>query len=109
MSMKESYESPKPDNLFAANQVMPVVTGRVVVSEEFPIKRGDIVSKDGYKTGVMEQVYGVAAESGNAGDVIAVYLTGEFNINALSTNITEGISDGDVLAGRIFIKKNITA
>ena len=109
MSMKESYESPKPDNLFAANQVMPVVTGKVTLKT--PAKRGALVSTDGNADqSDKEIIKGIAAEDGEAGDTIALYLTGEFNADAINAVMSAPlVEDGEIIMNRIFIKSNQTA
>lgn len=102
--MQETYKSPKPDNLFAANQVMPVVTGRITVNG-VNATRGMLLTKNGVDAVGIDDAWCVAAEDGTDGETIAVYLTGEFNAAA----ILPGANDGDIVANRIFIKKNLEA
>lgn len=85
MSMQEKYETTR-DNLFAASQIMPVVTDKLKIAQAGVVKRGTLVSVAGAAVKKAEEVYAVLAEdvdTTTAAKDAAVYLTGEFNENAL--------------------------
>lgn len=115
MTMQEKY-STGVDNLFAANQMMPVVTDVIKVpSGENALKRGTLVASTGKAVTAAADVYGVLAEDVDASkaDVdTVVYLTGEFNEKALAvgtpTTGTLSVSDCKTSARKIgiFIKSN---
>lgn len=115
MAMQEKY-STGVDNLFAANQMMPVVTDVIKVpSGENAMKRGTLVASTGKAVTAAADVYGVLAEDVDASktDVdTVVYLTGEFNEKALAvgtpTTGTLSVSDCKTSARKIsiFIKSN---
>lgn len=115
MAMQEKY-STGVDNLFAANQMMPVVTDVIKVpSGENTLKRGTLVASTGKAVTAAADVYGVLAEDVDASkaDVdTVVYLTGEFNEKALAvgtpTTGTLSVSDCKTSARKIgiFIKSN---
>ena len=115
MAMQEKY-STGVDNLFAANQMMSVVTDVIKVpSGENAMKRGTLVASTGKAVTAAADVYGVLAEDVDASkadvDTI-VYLTGEFNEKALAvgtpTTGTLSVSDCKTSARKIgiFIKSN---
>ena len=105
MAMQEKYTT-GVDNLFAANQTMPVVTDVIKVpSGENAMKRGTLVA----------DVYGVLAEDVDASKAAVytvVYLTGEFNEKAMAvgtpTTGSLSVSDCKTSARKIgiFIKSN---
>jgi hypothetical protein len=111
------------DNLFAATQVQPVTsTTATVVSGEGVLARGSVMGRvtssgklklvkssaeDGSKT-----PYGILADSVDAtsADATAViFLTGEFNSDALIFGGTDTAADHEAEARKIglFFKKNI--
>ena len=96
MAMQETFTMTR-DNLFAANQIMPVVSDKLTIAKAGVLKRGTLLTAGGAKvsatttqgespTTTYDDVYAVLAEdvdtTDNAKDA-AVYLTGEFNKNAL--------------------------
>ena len=113
MAMQEKYTT-GVDNLFAANQTMPVVTDVIKVpSGESVMKRGTLVASTG--KAVTADVYGVLAEDVDAsksGVNTVIFLTGEFNEKAMSvgtpTSGTLSVSDCKSSARKIgiFIKSN---
>lgn len=97
--MHEKYETGM-DNLFAASQMMPVVNDKLTVAQAGLVKRGTLLDADG---AVCEDaaagVYAVLAEDVDTTDAAkeaAVYLTGEFNENALI--VAEGATAADFKA-----------
>ena len=93
MLAQEKYTT-TADNLFAASQMMPVVADAMTVTaSQGALKRGALLDATGTlctvdagKTTISE-VYAVLAEDVDTTDgavEAAVYLTGEFNENALS-------------------------
>ena len=114
MAMQEKYTT-GVDNLFAANQTMPVVTDVIKVpSGESVMKRGTLVASTG-KAVTAADVYGVLAEDVDAsksGVNTVIFLTGEFNEKAMSvgtpTSGTLSVSDCKSSARKIgiFIKSN---
>lgn len=107
MSMQETFESPKRDNLFAANQVMPVVADKLKIT--VAATRGTLVTSAGAKATAASGAHAVLAEDVEAGKVAAVYLTGEFNAAALAEATGIDVAAGTVIANRIFVKSNIEA
>lgn len=120
MSMQEKFETTM-DNLFAASQIMPVVSDSLeVAASQGALKRGALLDKAGTlctvndgKTTISE-VYAVLAEdvdTTSGKKVAAVYLTGEFNEDALSfkTENSAAIADFKPSARKvgIFFKKSI--
>ena len=89
MLAQEKYAT-TADNLFAASQMMPVVADAMTVkASQGALKRGALLDATGTlctvnagKTTVSD-VYAVLAEDVDTTEA-AVYLTGEFNENALS-------------------------
>ena len=66
MAMQEKYTT-GVDNLFAANQTMPVVTDVIKVpSGESVMKRGTLVASTGQAVTSAADVYGVLAEEVDA-------------------------------------------
>lgn len=85
MAMQETYSLEK-DNLFAATQVMPVVADKLTVAKSGALKRGTLLTAAGAAVTAAADVYAVLAEDVDTTDAAkdaAVYLTGEFNQNAL--------------------------
>lgn len=115
MSMQEKYETTR-DNLFAASQIMPVVTDKLNIAKAGVLKRGTILTSAGAAVTAATDVYAVLAEdvdtTADAKDA-AVYLTGEFNENALvvGTPSTGSLTVADCKATArkigIFIKPSI--
>lgn len=111
MSMQEQYET-TPDNLFAASQVMPVVSDKLTIAKTNVLTRGTLVSAAGAAVTAADDVYAVLAEDVDATDAekdAAVYLTGEFNENALTVGDTIEVADCKAAARKIgiFIKPSI--
>lgn len=120
MAMQETHTT-TVDNLFAASQIMPVVADNMTVkTSQGVLKRGALLDKDGTLCTVndgkstISDVYAVLAEDADTanGDVTAaVYLTGEFNEDALSfkTENSAAIADFKPSARKvgIFFKKSI--
>ncbi len=103
------------DNLFAS-QVMPVVADVMTVAKSGALKRGSVLTEDGKlvsKTeSAVDDAYAILAEDVDATDAAvkaAVYLTGEFNVDALSFGT--GVTAADVKASArkvgIFFKQSI--
>lgn len=115
MAMQEKYTT-GVDNLFAANQTMPVVTDVIKVpSGENAMKRGTLVASTGKAVTAAADVYGVLAEDVDASKAAVdtvVYLTGEFNEKAMAvgtpTTGSLSVSDCKTSARKIgiFIKSN---
>lgn len=120
MSMQEKFETTM-DNLFAASQIMPVVNDSMTIKKsQGVLKRGALLDKDGNlctvdsgKTTISE-VYAVLAEdvdTASADKSAPVYLTGEFNEDALSfkTENSAAIADFKPSARKvgIFFKNSI--
>jgi hypothetical protein len=115
MAMQEKYTT-GVDNLFAANQTMPVVTDVIKVpSGENAMKRGTLVASTGKAVTAAADVYGVLAEDVDASKAAVytvVYLTGEFNEKAMAvgtpTSGSLSVSDCKTSARKIgiFIKSN---
>lgn len=115
MPMQEKF-STAADNLFAANQMMPVVSDVITIPSGEVLSRGTLVSVEGKAVTAADEVYGVLAQDVDAStDAVesVVYLTGEFNESALKT----GNPDSGSLAANecktaarkigIFIKSNV--
>ena len=102
MAMQETHTT-TVDNLFAASQIMPVVADSMMVkTSQGVLKRGALLDKDGTLCKVdsgkttISAVYAVLAEDVDTGDkVAAVYLTGEFNEDALSFNAENSAAVAD--------------
>lgn len=111
MSMQENFEM-KRDNLFAATQVMPVVADKLTIAKAGELKRGTLLTADGAAAGgASAEIFAVLAEdvdTTSAAKEAAVYLTGEFNENAL-TVASGAVADCKASARKvgIFIKKNV--
>lgn len=113
MAMQETYTTTR-DNLFAASQIMPVVNDSLLIAQVAGgLKRGALVGADGALVGASGEVYAVLAEDVDTTDgakLAAVYLTGEFNKNALT--VAEGATvDGLKASARkvgIFLKDSIS-
>lgn len=74
------------DNLFATS-VFPVVTGVLSIAADQELKRGALVDAKGAICGTGGEVFAVLADdvdTTGAAKECAVYLTGEFNGNALT-------------------------
>ncbi len=120
MAMQETHTT-TVDNLFAASQVMPVVADKLQVkASQGALKRGALLDKDGTLCNVndgkttISEVYAVLAEDVDtvSGAVTAaVYLTGEFNEDALTfkTDNSAAIADFKPSARKvcIFFKPSI--
>ena len=120
MLAQEKYTT-TADNLFAASQMMPVVADAMTVkASQGALKRGALLDATGTlctvtagKTTVSE-VYAVLAEDVDTTDAAveaAVYLTGEFNENALSFKTENAAAVADFKASArkvgIFFKPSI--
>lgn len=109
MAMQESYSMTK-DNLFAASQMMPVVSDKLTVaSGEGVLERGALLDNAGKLVTGEAVVYAVLAapvDATNASVEAPVYLTGEFNKNALK--VADGADISTFIQGArgnsIFIK-----
>ena len=100
-----------PDNLFAATQVMPVVADSLTVAKAGKLVRGSLLTAAGVLATAAADVYAVLAEDVDTTDAAKdapVYLTGEFNENALTVGDGIAVADCKVAARKlgIFIKKN---
>lgn len=101
-----------PDNLFAATQVMPVVADSLSVAKSGVLARGTLLTAAGAVVSAAADVYAVLAEEVDTTDAAkeaAVYLTGEFNENALTVGGSLSVADCKAAARKvgIFIKKNV--
>lgn len=119
MLAQEKYTT-TADNLFAASQMMPVVADAMTVkASQGALKRGALLDATGTlctvnagKTTISE-VYAVLAEDVDTTTAVeaAVYLTGEFNENALSFKADNDAVIGDFKASArkvgIFFKPSI--
>lgn len=108
MAMQETYSLEK-DNLFAATQVMPVVADKLTVAKSGALKRGTLLTAAGAAVTAAADVYAVLAEDVDTTDAAkdaAVYLTGEFNQNALIVGGSISVADCKAAARKIgiFIK-----
>ena len=97
MAMQEAFTT-TVDNLFAASQIMPVVADSMTVkTSQGVLKRGALLDKDGTLCKVdsgkttISAVYAVLAEDVDT----ALYLTGEFNEDALSFNAENSAAVAD--------------
>jgi hypothetical protein len=113
MALHETENSPKLDNLFSATQIMPVVPGKITLAMGVNAKRGALVTSAGALATAAADVYAVLAEDTDATGAATeapVYLTGEFNANALSVGGSISVADCVVEARKIgiFIKENLT-
>ena len=90
MALNKVLGSYKPDNLFAANQELPAVTDSIEIAAGQFLKRGSLVNKDGVLVSATDTaVYAVLARDCDTTDGASeapVYLTGEFNIDAVKVN-----------------------
>nr|DAX85075.1 MAG TPA: Head decoration protein, Viral protein.5A [Caudoviricetes sp.] len=115
MAMQEKYTT-GVDNLFAANQTMPVVTDAITVPAGEPaMKRGTLIASTGKAVTAAADVYGVLAKDVDASKAAVetvAYLTGEFNEKAMAVGTPETgtltVDDCKVAARKvgIFIKSN---
>lgn len=108
MAMQETYSLEK-DNLFAATQIMPVVADKLTVAKSGELKRGTLLTAAGAAVTAAADVYAVLAEDVDttyAAKDAAVYLTGEFNENALIVGGSISAADckADARKIGIFIK-----
>ena len=111
MAMQERYET-TVDNLFAASQIMPVVADKLNIAQAGIVKRGTLVTAAGAAVTTAADVYAVLAEDVDTTDRAvdaAVYLTGEFNENALTVGGSITVADCKAAARKlsIFIKPSI--
>ena len=90
MALNKVLGSFKPDNLFAANQELPAVTDSIEIAAGQFLKRGSLVNKDGVLVSATDTaVYAVLARDCDTTDGASeapVYLTGEFNTDAVKVN-----------------------
>lgn len=124
MAMNKVLGTYEPDNLFAANQELPAVADALEIAANQDLKRGCLVDADGNAcesttTGEGDEAvttyaepYAVLAEDCDTTEgakEAAVYLTGEFNIDALSAAADEDVKNYKLAARKvgIFMKKNI--
>jgi hypothetical protein len=109
MSMQESFEMTR-DNLFSASQIMPVVADKLSIAQAGELERGTLLKADGaIVSSASDEVYAVLAEkvdTTSAAKEAAVYLTGEFNENALKVGGSIAVADVKAAARKvcIFIK-----
>lgn len=111
---QEKHDGFTPDKLFAASQIMPVVADEITVAKAGVVKRGTLLTVAGVVATAAADVYGVLAETVDTTDAAKkapVYLTGEFNENALIVGGSISVADCKTAARKlgIFIKKNIDA
>ena len=102
MAMQETFEMTR-DNLFAANQIMPVVSDKLTIAKAGALTRGTLLTADGAAVAASGEVYAVLAEdvdTTEAAKDAAVYLTGEFNEKALKI-----AADGDVATVKASARK----
>lgn len=109
--MKQETYTLERDNLFAATQVMPVVADALTVAQAGVLVRGSLLTAAGALATAAADVYAVLAEdvdTTNAAKDAPVYLTGEFNENALTVGGDIAVADCKAAARKlgIFIKKN---
>lgn len=90
MALNKVLGSFKPDNLFAANQELPAVMDSFEIAAGQFLKRGSLVNKDGVLVSATDTaVYAVLAKDCDTTDGASeapVYLTGEFNADAVKVN-----------------------
>lgn len=111
MSLQETHTF-TPDNLFAATQVMPVVADTLNIAQAGALTKGSLLSAAGALITSAADVYAVLAEDVDTTDAAKdapVYLTGEFNENALTVGGELTVADVKAAARKvgIFIKKNV--
>lgn len=109
MAMQETY-SVERDNLFAATQVMPVVADKLTIAISQTLKRGSLVTSAGALAGAAD-VYAVLAhdiDTTEGAKEAAVYLTGEFNANALNASVEVASCKEAARKVGIFIKPAIS-
>lgn len=103
----QSKESLTRDNLFAQQQEIPAVTDKLTIaSGEGVLKRGCLIDDAGKACASAAEPYAVLAEDVDAtsAEVEApVYLTGEFNIKALSAKEGENVADYKKAARKVGI------
>lgn len=117
--MKQETYTMTPDNLFADSQMMPVVADELTIAEGENLTRGALITAAGKacktttsgEATTVDEVYAVLAEDVDATDgekAAAVYLTGEFNANALTVGSGD-VADYKASARKvgIFIKNTI--
>lgn len=126
MSLKGPTETLERDNLFAQQQQIPAVTDvMTIASGEGKLKRGCLIDANGCacastttegdeeeEVTTYAEVYAVLAEDVDATSAAVdapVYLTGEFNISAISAAEDETISNYKLSARKvgIFLKSII--
>lgn len=101
-----------PDNLFAGTQIMPVVADSLTVAKAGLLVRGSLLTQAGALATAAADVYAVLAEDVDTTDAAKdapVFLTGEFNEDALKVGDGVAVADCKVAARKlgIFIKKNV--
>lgn len=112
MSLAVETHTLERDNLFAASQVMPVVADSLTVAKAGKLVRGSLLTAAGVLATAAADVYAVLAadvDTTDAAKDAPVYLTGEFNENALTVGGGIAVADCKVAARKlnIFIKKNV--
>ena len=132
MALQKPTETLTRDNLFAALQLMPVVTGTWQIQpNQGVLKRGTLISEAGKKCAktaaeegepdgegtpeTVDDVYCILADdtdTGTSGAVTApVYFTGDFNQDALIYDTANSANPRDVMASArkvgIFFRTNI--
>lgn len=90
MALNKVLGSFKPDNLLAANQELPAVADTLEIAADQFLLRGSLVNKDGVLVNANDmEVYAVLARACDTTDgakEAPVYLTGEFNTDAVKMN-----------------------
>jgi bacterial surface protein 26-residue repeat/bacterial surface protein 26-residue repeat len=90
MALNKVLGSFKPDNLFAANQELPAVADSIEIAAGQFLKRGSLVNRDGVLVSASDtDVYAVLArdcDTTEGASEAPVYLTGEFNTDAVKVN-----------------------
>ena len=90
MAMNKVLGSFKPDNLFAANQELPAVADTLEIAAGQFLLRGSLVNKGGVLVNANYiEVYAVLArdcDTTEGAKEAPVYLTGEFNADAVKVN-----------------------
>ncbi|MGN0885795.1 MAG: hypothetical protein ACI4RT_02230 [Candidatus Spyradenecus sp.] len=115
MAMQETNILPKKDNLFSATQIMPVVPDKLTIAQASAVLvRGSIVTAAGALATAAADAYAILAEDCDStvtAKEAPVYLTGEFNEDALTVGDAITVADCKVPLRKlgIFIKKNIPA
>ena len=129
--LQHEIEKFTPDNLFAATQLMPVVTGKITVaSGQGRLSRGTLLTAAGTMCAKAapeasegsevseepsaDEVYAILADDIDATDAAVeapVYFTGDFNEDALFFDDSNGATIDDFRASArkvsIFLRKNI--